>query len=156
MARKTKNPVDMSTLFQSSKGTLAHITSKTNSLTMLDDIVRQICPDLPADVWHIGNLSSGSLRIEVKSSTWGQRLQFERSNICQQLSEKTEGMINKIEIKVNPFLHKMVIKEKVVEKTQFISLNTAKQLNDVAKTAPKGLKEKLEKLANLAKKNNNE
>lgn len=64
MARKTRKPSDMSELFQSSKGTLAQIAAKTNSLTILSDIVRQTCPDLPADVWHIANFKQKSLVIE--------------------------------------------------------------------------------------------
>ena len=104
MARKTKRPADMSALFQSTTGTLAQIATKTNSLNLLADIVRQICPDLPADAWHIANFKDKSLVIEVISSVWGQRLQFERNNICSKLSSVTEGAFTQIEIKVSIIL----------------------------------------------------
>ena len=148
MARKSKQPTDMSSLFQSSKGTLAHIAAKTNSLTLLSNIVRQTCPDLPEDVWNIANFRQNILIIEVNSSVWGQRLQFERMNINKELSLITRGEFTQIEIKVSPYRNKVV--EKTISppaKTQFISQKTADRLREVAINAPESLKKKLEKLA---------
>ena len=165
MARKSKVPINMSALLQTTTGTLAHIQTKTNSLTILADIVRQICPDLPVDAWHIANCRQDTLIIEVKSPVWGQRLQFERNTICNALKDGTEGNFHKIEIKVNPqgFRQK---RHEVTEQTRaellqlaktvapknnrVVNEKTAKQFLDIAKNAPKGLKEKLEKLARVA------
>ena len=154
MARKTRKPADMSDLFQSSKGTLAQIAAKTNSLTILSDIVRQTCPDLPADVWHIANFKQKCLVIEVTSASWSLRLQFERMNICRELAIATDGAFDQIEIKVSPFRNKVTYAstEKVAEPLK-ISINTAKLLLAVAKNAPESLKRKLEKLAEHASKN---
>jgi hypothetical protein len=148
MARKSKIPKDMAALFQLSSGTLAQIKSKTNSLAILADIVRQICPDLPEDAWHIANFRKNTLIIEVKSPVWGQRLQFERTKICQVLIEHTEGQFQQIEIKVNPYHTKKVITSNEIKlSSKSMSPNTAKHIMDVANNAPEGLKEKLEKLA---------
>ena len=153
MARKTKRPTDTSTLFHSSTGTLAQIASKSNSLNILADIVRQICPDLPENAWHIANFKEKHLVIEVISSVWGQRLQFERNNICNELAIVTNGAFNQIEIKVAPYRNKVVNeKSEMPEKTQFISDRTAAQLKEVANGAPEGLKKILNRLANLADK----
>jgi hypothetical protein len=154
MARKTRKPADMSDLFQSSKGTLAHIAAKTNSLTILADIVRQTCPDLPADVWHIANFKQKSLVIEVTSAVWSQRLQFERMNICRELALVTENEFDQIEIKVSPYRNKATyeVPERTAEPLQ-ISEKTANQLLAVAKNAPDSLRKKLEKLAKHANKN---
>jgi len=154
MARKTRKPADMSDLFQSSKGTLAQIAAKTNSLTILADIVRQTCPDLPADVWHIANFKQKSLVIEVTSAVWSQRLQFERMNICRELAQVTDNEFDQIEIKVSPYRNKVAYKEteKVAEPLQ-ITQKTAEQLLAVAKNAPDTLRKKLEKLAKHANKN---
>lgn len=156
MARKTKKPSDASSLLKSSSGTLAQIASKTNSLTVLADIVRQTCPDLPVEVWHIANFRQNSIVIEVVSAIWGQRLQFERNRICQQLAQATHNDFNQIEIKIAPYRNKQAntaTDKDVAEKTQFISENTAKQLNAVAEQAPDSLKRKLQRLASLANKN---
>jgi len=99
MARKSKIPTDMSALFNSTSGTLAQIATKTNSLTILSDIVRQICPDLPEDVWKIANFKGKSLVIEVNSAVWSQRLQFERMNICRELTLVTENQFTRIKLK---------------------------------------------------------
>jgi len=155
----------MSALLQTTTGTLAHIQTKTNSLTALADIVRQICPDLPADAFHIANCRQDSLIIEVKSPAWGQRLQFERNNICNALIDSTDGHFQKIEIKVNPQGFRQQ-RHEITEKTRaellqsapvintkhnsVVNEKTAKQFLDIAKNAPKGLKEKLEKLARVA------
>ena len=153
MARKTKKPADMSALFQSTTGTLAQIATKTNSLNILADIVRQICPDLPEDAWHIANFKEKSLVIEVKSSVWGQRLQFERNNICTKLSSVTEGAFTQIDIKVSPYRNKVAPRQpQAPSKTQFISSKTASQLEEVAEGAPEGLKRTLQRLAALANK----
>lgn len=155
----------MSALLQKTTGTLAHIQTKTNSLTILADIVRQICPDLPADAWHIANCRQDTLIIEVKSPVWGQRLQFERNNICNALMDGTDGNFKKIEIKVNPQgfrqqRHEVTEKmrtellqsapEKTLESNAVVNEKTAKQFLAIAQNAPKGLKEKLEKLARVA------
>ncbi len=154
MARKTRKPSDMSELFQSSKGTLAQIAAKTNSLTILSDIVRQTCPDLPADVWHIANFKQKSLVIEVTSAVWSQRLQFERMNICRELAIATDNAFDQIEIKVSPYRNKVTYQTEVkVHEPLKISKNTADQLLAVAKNAPESLKKKLEKLARHAQKN---
>ncbi|MCW8832722.1 MAG: DciA family protein [Colwellia sp.] len=158
MARRPKAPKDMSTLFNSTTGTLAQIKAKTNSLTQLCDIVRQICPDLPEDALNISNFIDNTLIIEVKSPVWGQRLQFERNNICRFLTEKTQGQFTQIEIKVNPYGHQQAAKkvsyarQAKTASAKSISNQTAKQLLEVAEHAPKGLKEKLEKLASIAHK----
>ena len=165
MARKSKVPINMSALLQTKTGTLAQIQSKTNSLTILADIVRQICPDLPEDAWHIANCRQDTLIIEVKSPVWGQRLQFERNTICNALVTNTEGNFKRIEIKVNPQgfrqqRHEVTekiraellqsAKTEVPKNNTVINEKTAKQFLDIAKNAPKGLKEKLEKLARVA------
>ncbi len=158
MARRPKAPKDMSTLFNSMTGTLAQIKAKTNSLSQLCDIVRQICPDLPEDALNITNFINNTLVIEVKSPVWGQRLQFERNNICRFLEEQTQGQFTQIEIKVNPYGHQQAAKKisyarkAKTPSAKSISTDTAKHLLEVAENAPKGLKEKLEKLASTARK----
>jgi len=152
----------MSALLKTTSGTLAQIQEKTKSLVLLSDIVRKICPDLPLDAFTIANCRQETLIIEVKSPVWGQRLQFERNNICKTLIAETDGHFQKIQIKVNPqgFRHKteaqvnlnVVTAKPIITETNDFSVNnkTAKQFMDIAKNAPKGLKEKLEKLARVA------
>jgi hypothetical protein len=132
---------------------LAQIAAKTNSLTILSDIVRQTCPDLPADVWHIANFKQKSLVIEVTSAVWSQRLQFERMNICRELAIATNYVFDQIEIKVSPYRNKVVYQaEEKMPEPLHISQKTANQLLAVAKNAPESLKKKLEKLALHAQK----
>ena len=155
----------MSALLQTTTGTLAQIQTKTNSLTALADIVRQICPDLPADAFHIANCRQDTLIIEVKSPVWGQRLQFERNTICNALASNTDGNFNKLQIKVNPQgfrqqRHEITEKRRTElmqsvevqppQSNAVLNEKTAKQFLAIAKNAPKGLKEKLEKLARVA------
>lgn len=163
MARRPKVPKNMSTLFHSTTGTLAQIQVKTNSLSLLSNIVRQICPDLPEDAFNIVNFLQSTLIIEVKSPVWGQRLQFERNNICRQLNDETQGQFTKIDIKVNPQGHRQTPNQKTYEyiesvnnksSVQNISTTTASHLLDIAEKAPKGLKEKLQRLAANASKRN--
>lgn len=153
MARKSKIPTDMSVLFNSTSGTLAQIATKTNSLTILSDIVREICPDLPEGVWKIANFKKQSLVIEVNSAVWSQRLQFERVNISRELALVTDNQFNQIEIKIVPLRHNMPKKTVIPEAiNSTISKATAIQLLDIAKKAPDSLRKKLEKLAEHAKK----
>lgn len=143
----------MSSLILSKKSTLSYITEKTNSLTQLSDIVRQTCPDLPEDVWNIANFNQNKLTIEVNSSVWSQRLQFERMKISQKLSEVTQGQFNQIDIKVSPYRNKIAANtnKNTPKQTTTISHKAANQILAIAKNAPKSLKEKLERLAKHAK-----
>jgi len=151
MNRKTKSPSEMSALLKSTSGTLAQIQQKTNSLSILSDIVRQTCPDLPVEVWNIANFKGNKVVIEVVSAIWSQRLQFERNKICQQLSAETNDLLNQIEIKVAPYRNKRV-EEKLTEKPKKrLSAAAAQHLEHVAESAPDSLKKKIEKLAALAK-----
>ncbi len=152
MARDSKKPSDVSTLFSSSFGTLAQIQEKTNCLKQLEDIVRHICPDLPQDAWHIANFHQNSLIIEVKSSVWGQRLQFERTKIAQALRDATQDLFNHIEIKVNPYQQKIVKKPETSPlSANVISPKAAKSITELAERAPLSLQKKLLKLAQHAK-----
>ena len=85
-------------------------------------------------------------------------LEFVREEIKKQSLIKGEDRVyDKIEIKVNPFSHKKIInsvvsKKGAINRANLISKNTAKHLEAIAQNAPKGLKEKLLKLASHAKK----
>jgi hypothetical protein len=173
MARKPTTPINMLSLLKSSSGTLAHIQEKTNSLTILAGIVRQICPDLPEDAFKIANFHENILIVEVKSPIWGQRLQFERNNITKKLVQDTQGQFQSIQIKINPHAHTSHLKFNQVEnlkqskevasmkatanqhtaqqsQEKQLASKTAKALLSIADKAPEGLKKKLEKLALVA------
>ena len=156
MARKPKKPADMSFLLQTSQGTLAQIAKKTNYLNQLDDLVQQSCPDLPKDVWQIANSREKTIIIEVKSSVWSQRLQFERMNISRAISVFTEGAFDRIEIKVAPYFNKApkpeIIQTQQTPNSRRISQENAEQLRKVARNAPESLQKKIEKLARLGDK----
>jgi len=153
MKRRTEQPSDMSVLLHSTQGTLAQIAKKTNSLSKISTIVRQICPDLPEDVWWVANFKKHIVVLEVTSSAWSQRLQFEKNNIARQLEKITRGELNSIEIKVSPYRNKReVIQQTMPDKTQFISEQTAENLQEVAERAPDKLKASILRLASLANK----
>ncbi|OUS31059.1 hypothetical protein A9Q98_03640 [Thalassotalea sp. 42_200_T64] len=148
MKRIVKDPQDLNSLLKKASGNMADFSTKAQSINILADIVRQTCPDLPENAWQIANCRADLVIIEAKSPVWGQRLQFERNNIAQQLAMQTQGIFTKIEIKVNP--HGNIRKaEKTVEvKTKkHMSQKTADQINEVAENAPPGLKEVLRRLA---------
>lgn len=126
---------------------MADFSTKAQSINILADIVRQTCPDLPDNAWQIANCRQDLVVIEAKSPVWGQRLQFERNNIAQQLSNQTQGIFNKIEIKINPYTNRREIVKKVVKSKKEMSQESADQITDVAKNAPPGLKAVLLRLA---------
>ncbi|MDO6427189.1 DciA family protein [Thalassotalea sp. 1_MG-2023] len=150
MARKNKSPFDASSLLKSSAGTLAQIATKTKFLSQLEDIIRQSCPDLPEQVWHISNFNQNTCVIGVSSAVWSQRLQFERMNICRKLAEITQGQFNQIEIKVRPFANQIAKESADSKPRKHLSKNTAKQLEAVAEHASDSLKQKILNLAKLA------
>jgi len=156
MARKPKKPADMSFLLQTSQGTLAQISKKTNYLKRFDDLVQQSCPDLPKDVWRIANFRQKTVVIEVKSSVWSQRLQFERMNISHSIAQFTDNAFDKIEIKVAPHFNKTPKPELIqilqTPNTRTLTSENAAQLREVAKKAPESLQKKIERLACLGDK----
>ncbi|OKY26482.1 MULTISPECIES: DUF721 domain-containing protein [Thalassotalea] len=150
MARKNKSPFDASSLLKSSAGTLAQIATKTKFLSQLEDIIRQSCPDLPEQVWHISNFNQNTCVIGVSSAVWSQRLQFERMNICRKLADITQGQFNQIDIKVRPFANQIAKESEDSKPRKHLSKNTAKQLEAVAEHASDSLKQKILNLAKLA------
>ncbi|MEW6997688.1 DUF721 domain-containing protein [Colwelliaceae bacterium BS250] len=153
MKRIVKDPEDLTNLLNKASGSMANFSAKAKSLNILTDIVRQTCPDLPDNAWQIANCREDLVVIEAKSPVWGQRLQFERNNIAQQLLTQTNGIFTKIEIKVNPNGNRRVI-EKVVEKPKkYMSQSTADHITSVADNAPDGLKAVLLRLAKHAQRN---
>ncbi|TRX52711.1 DUF721 domain-containing protein [Thalassomonas sp. M1454] len=150
MKRIVKDPEDLNDLLKKASGNIADFSTKAKSLKILTDIVRQTCPDLPENAWQIANCRQDLVIIEAKSPVWGQRLQFERNNIAQQLAIQTQGIFNKIEIKVNPYGNRREVVKPVEKPKKFMSESTAEHLVDVAKDAPAGLKEVLLRLAKHA------
>lgn len=153
MALIKKSPQDITKLLKKASGTMADFSTKAQSINIIGDIVRQTCPDLPDDAWQIANCRNDLVVIEAKSPVWGQRLQFERNNIAQQLSNQTQGIFNKIEIKINPFSNRREIVKKPIKSKKKMSQESADQITDVAKHAPPGLKEVLLRLAKHVNKN---
>ncbi len=156
MSRIEKTPQDLANLIRQSSGNLAGFSAKAKTLQTLDTIIADICPDIPDEIWQVANCRQETVILEVKSAVWGQRLQFERNRICQQLAKASQGQLTKLEFKVNPYGHRREEPQKAVKEVdkpgKYMSENTAEQLQAVAKNAPAGLKEKLEKLAKHANK----
>jgi len=149
---KQKQPIDMFSLLDSTSGTLAHIRMKTNFLKKLTSIVRQNCPDLPADAWHIANFKQNIIIIEVITSVWGQRLQFERTKLTQAIAMASDQQFTKIEIKINPFWAKSVVSDVPVQpiRQHKITDAAAEHIKQAASNAPESLKIKLLRLAALS------
>ncbi|QDP00349.1 DUF721 domain-containing protein [Thalassotalea sp. PS06] len=156
MSRIEKTPQDLANLIRQSSGNLAGFSAKAKTLQTLGTIIADICPDIPDEIWQVANCRQETVILEVKSAVWGQRLQFERNRICQQLAKASQGQLTKLELKVNPYGHRREEPQKAVKEAdkpgKYMSENTAEQLQAVAKNAPAGLKEKLEKLAKHANK----
>jgi hypothetical protein len=154
MSNKPKQPIDMFALLNSSSGTLAQIRLKTNFLTNLAGIVRQNCPDLPADAWHIANFKQNTIVIEVKTAIWGQRLQFERMKLNQAIAQASDNQFTQIDIKINPHWAKAKPVEAELKpmRQHKITEAAAQHICQAASNAPESLKIKLLRLAQLSKK----
>ena len=85
----------------------------------------------------------------------------EIGNICKELNIQTQGQFSQIEIKVNPQGHRQTPNQKTYQNSKPInnrgsvlsmSTSTADHFLEIAQNAPKGLKEKLRKLAANANK----
>ena len=152
MKRIVKAPQDLNSLLKKASGTMADFSTKAQSFKILDDIIRQICPDLPENAWQIANCRDDLVVIEAKSPVWGQRLQFERNNISQQLALQTQGIFRRIEIKINPHGNRREIVKEPVKPNKSMSEETAEHIYEVAENAPPGLKEVLLRLAKHGKK----
>ncbi|TLU66731.1 DUF721 domain-containing protein [Thalassotalea litorea] len=157
MSRIEKTPQDLAKLIAESSGSLAGFSAKAKTLQSVNSIIAAICPDIPEEIWQVANCRQETVILEVKSAVWGQRLQFERNRICQQLSQASQGQLTKLELKINPFGHQrpdeaQARKEATKKTSKHMSKHTAEQLNMVANNAPAGLQEKIRRLAQHANK----
>ena len=146
MTRYTKNPEDLSLLINSAAGSFAKIAEKSKLLSTFSTLIKQTCPDLPEESFVLANMKADIIVIEAKSPVWGQRLQFERNTILRAVQEASGGLINKIEIKINPkgLVNKPIIIEKPKKR---LSESAAEHITALAESAPASLKEKLLRLA---------
>lgn len=161
MARKTQQPIDISSLFDQQHSALAKIAEKQQALLQLQHIVSEICPDLPANGWKIANIKQNQLVIEVNNAIWSHRLQFEKNRILQQFQQQLALPISQIKITIcpeqsnryakTPTAIKAAQNQPTFAKQTPIPAAVSEQLTDLARHAPKGLQQALLRLAKYKK-----
>ncbi len=135
------------------------LTNITQRAILLDQLGKKVKACLSTDLSNnirVANYRQGVLIIEVSSSAWAQRLNFERFNLMSQLRSGDLPQLSTIDVKVNPELSKQPHRRKTSDvpdiQQEPISPVAAEYLKAVAAHAPDGIKARLERLAALSNK----
>jgi len=98
---------------------------------------------------RVANFRNGILVIEVGSAAWRQRLNLLRATVLSELRQSLPQLVS-LEVVQNPAMANVPASRPSPEVKRTISPQAAAHLEELAATAPPGLKEKLRKLAALA------
>ncbi|WP_255310663.1 MULTISPECIES: DUF721 domain-containing protein [unclassified Aliivibrio] len=134
------------------------LQEKAIIISKLSRVLKDSLPAGCEDHCRVANYRQGSLVIEVSSSVWSTRINYERLAILSAFRQHGLPGLSNLEIKINPDLARSFVGEKpTIYKTEKqakreLSAAAASALEMVAETASPKLKKRLESLAALANK----
>ncbi|ARR50211.1 DUF721 domain-containing protein [Photobacterium damselae] len=133
---------------------VGNIQERALALSRLNDAVKAHLNC--AEHCRVSNYRQGILIIEIASAAWSMRLNYERNSLITKLREKLLPNLVDIQVKVNPNLAAVQVAKHnktpdIVQKP--ISDVAASHLLQAAEHASEKVKARLERLAQLAKKN---
>ena len=144
-----RHPSTLADLLGAKAGKFAKIQQKSRQLQEINQIVTQQIMPGSDQLCRVANFRQGMLVIEVASGAWATRFKANRAGILTQLRQHLPTLAS-IDIQINPGLF---VSHQVEPKAnpRHISTATAEHLQTLADSAPKELAEKLQRLANLAR-----
>ncbi len=104
------------------------------------------------DQCRVANYRQGILILELSSSHWTWRLNYQKSHLIAHLKDNGLPNLKEIEFVINPSLMTATPHSEIPFERKPISEKTADNLNEVKKHASNKLQERLDNLAKLAKK----
>lgn len=139
-----KLPQDLSQLLTVS-GRLPELKEKAELLLRLDQVVKQMLSDPLIEQIKVANFRHDTLVIEVSSSTWAARLNFQKANLLLKLQSKALPMLTVIDVKVNPRIKSLTLKAE--PKYAELSVTAASHIEALAEHTKGSLGQKLKRLA---------
>lgn len=140
--------------------TLQTIQRNAKAILKLNRVVKSLLPAEIKPMCRVANYRNNIMVIEVANASWMTRLNYERTNLLSALRSSILPSLSSIDIRINPdlirkskqnsSLNKQSVNQKENRNQRQISTQTAEQLLRLAEKSPKGLKERLERLAALA------
>ncbi|UJF19615.1 DciA family protein [Vibrio sp. SS-MA-C1-2] len=135
------------------KSGLANIQQRAVALAKLNKTMLKHLPPEAQAYCHIANYRNNTLIIEVASSAWLTRLNYQRLDLISKLRYSDLPSLVSIELKINPSLmNQTVIKKQTEKKREPISEQSAEYLRMVAENAPEKIKVRLERIAAMSQK----
>lgn len=145
-----RHPSSLSELLSGNTSKFAKIQQKSIELQEINHFVTsQLMPGCES-YCRVANLRQGILIIEVASGAWATRMKANRLSLLAQLRQQLLPTLSSIDIQINPKLF-VSHQPPPVPNSRKISDATAEHLAALADSAPKELAEKLQRLANLAR-----
>ncbi len=133
------------------------LQEKALILSKLSNVLKDTLPAGCEDHCRVANYRQGSLIIEVSTSAWATRINYQRLAILSEFRRHGLPGLSNLEVKINPDLARSFIGEKPeVYKTEKqarreLSAAAASALEIVAETASPKLKKRLQSIAALSK-----
>ena len=151
MARYSQKPVDLSQLLQQSS--LLSTMQHADLLRQLNTELAQFLQLDPSGFCKISTIKAGRLVILCQSPAWATRLKMQREAILDNFRQKILPDLAGIDIEVSPNTQLQYIKaEEIKTEGPKISEQAAVYLLALAQNSEGELKQKLQRLAELAQK----
>ncbi len=139
-----KLPQDLSQLLTVS-GRLPELKEKAELLLRLDQVVKQQLSDPLVAHIKVANFRQDRLIIEVSSSAWAARLNFQKSHLLLKLQSEALPMLTVIDVKVNPRMQSRTPKSE--PSYAQLSVTAASHIEALAEHTEGSLGQKLKRLA---------
>ena len=139
-----KLPQDLSQLLTFS-GRLPELKEKAELLLRLDHVVKQQLTGPLIKQVKVANFREDTLIIEVSSSTWAARLNFQKASLLLKLQSEALPMLSVIDVKVNPRMHSYT--PNAEPRYAKLSLTAASHIEALAEHTEGSLGKKLKRLA---------
>ncbi len=139
-----KLPQDLSQLLTVS-GRLPELKEKAELLLRLNHLVKQQLSGPVIEQIKVANFRQDTLIIEVSSSTWAARLNFQKINLLHKLQREALPMLTAIDVKVNPRMQSYTSNSEPVYAK--LSLTAASHIEALAEHTEGSLRQKLKRLA---------
>jgi len=139
------------------QGSLQKLQARSQELNQVKQAATELFEQFGLSQVRMANIRNGIMVIEASSAPWANRLKQLRQNLLSELRQQLPSLVS-IEVVINPALNTVSANnepslkktDETISSKHHLSKQAALHITDLASHAPKGLKEKLLKLASLA------
>ncbi|MGR5351806.1 DUF721 domain-containing protein [Vibrio alfacsensis] len=131
------------------------IQQHAGEILQLNQALQSILPKGTADHCRVANIRNGHLLIDVSSAAIKMKVDYDRLMILNKLRTQGYAKLMSVEVRINPSLYRNRFEHDDRPKRPPLTEAAANSLMIIADIAPPKIKERLQRLADMAEKKSN-